>query len=126
MRLFRKIRTWFLFELRPRLQRFRRGYAYGDIWDMDAWFIRTVEPMLRHLQKHHWGYPHGFADVQTDEDWTKILGEMADALHLMDEGNVLEQPGCEDLEYDKIQKITEENKARFFELFSRYFYCLWD
>ena len=68
----------------------------------------------------------GFADVQTDEDWTKILGEMADALHLMDEGNVLEQAGCEDLEYDKIQKITEENKARFFELFSRYFYCLWD
>lgn len=44
-------------EFRQRCQRFKRGFAWGDVWDMDAWFISTAKPMLEHLLKKHWGHP---------------------------------------------------------------------
>ena len=58
----------FFWNLRDRCQRFIRGYAWSDITDMDWWFIRTAEPMLRYLQEHHYGTPGKY----TDEEWKSI------------------------------------------------------
>ena len=53
MNLYRKIK-WevkdFWYDLRRRVQRFKRGYAYSDVWDIDYWFMGTVKPMLIHLR----------------------------------------------------------------------------
>ena len=84
---------------RKRCQRFKRGFAWSDVWDMDAWFISTTKPMLEHFLEKHCAYPCNIEN----EEWEAILKEMIDCLELM-----------------------EEKKDRFFELFSKWFFNLWD
>lgn len=122
-----------LYNFRARYQRFKRGWAYGDVWDMDIWFIRTVKPMLAHLRDHGIGIPREFC-VGEDGNriyWENALTEMISCLELMDEDAAREHLGISDSDYSfesykKINDLMEENKDRFFELFSKYFFCLWD
>lgn len=131
MWIFRRIK-WFFekhwYNFKVRCERFKRGYAYADIWNMDGWFIHTVEPMLRHLRKTHFGYPC-VDEAFTNEDWENILDQMIYHLHLMDEDNVeneLFNGDCGIDGYLDLYKVKEEHREKFFELFSKYFYCLWD
>jgi hypothetical protein len=120
--------------LRARCQRFKRGYSYGDVWDMDFWFIRTIKPMLIHLRDHGIGIPDELYLQGADNEriaWENTLTEMINCLDLMDEENAEKYLGIADNDYcvesyDKVTNLMEENKNRFFELFSKYFYCLWD
>ena len=138
MRLKPKIQiAWYNFK--SRCQRFKRGYSYGDVWDMDCWFIHTVKPMLIHLRDYGIGIP-GTLVVECEnkrEAWEAVLTEMIDCLTLMEEENVYEHLFGEnwfELERDdniledwkRVCAIMDQNKNRFFELFSKYFYCLWD
>ena len=136
MNLYYRIRStisslWHNF--RVRCQRFRLGYSYSDVWNMDDWFIRTVKPMLIHLRDHGCSVPGEFAD--NHNGWGVVLTKMISCLDMMDEGNVYKHLGFCDIkdyermttdDYKEIDKIMEENKNRFFELFSKYFYNLWD
>lgn len=107
---------------RRNCQRFSRGYSWGDVWDMYSWFLETLEPMLRHLQKEHMGHPGKYSD----DEWTERLGKMADCLHLMDECNVIEEVYGGDYMNKGIAATMEENKKKFFEMFAEDFYSLWD
>lgn len=110
-------------KLRRNWQRFRRGWAYSDVWDIDYWFMEMLEPMLRHLKEHHFGNPFDY----TDEEWESRLGEMADHLHLMDEENVTEEIyGGDATKFKEIYETMQEHKEEFFEMFAHDFYALWD
>ena len=137
MNLYYKIKNKLLYDvdcLRARWQRFRRGYAYGDIWDMDWWFIRTIKPMLVHLRDYGIGVPNDLYLEGHDnerEAWEAVLTEMIECLELMDKDNVEKYLGIMDDDYsvESYKKVTDcmyEKKSRFFELFSKYFYALWD
>ena len=126
MNLFYRIRSlvrelpW---KLRRNWQRFRRGWAYSDVWDIDFWFIEMLEPMLRHLKEHHCAHPFDY----TDEEWEARLGQMADYLRLMNEENVIEEVyGVDAMNLKEIYETMQENKEKFFEMFSHDFYALWD
>jgi hypothetical protein len=118
--------------LKARIQRFKRGYSYGDVWNMDFWFMRTVKPMLIHLRDHGIGIPNELYLQDADNErilWENTLTEMISCLDLMDKNNVYDYLGYSKLgpkDYDKVYQIMEENKNRFFELFSKYYYNLWD
>lgn len=123
----------FWYDFRCRCQRFKRGWACGDVWDMDVWFMRTVKPMLLHLYHNHTGTPMEFED--NPDGWKEVLNEMITCLELMDEKDVHAFLGfCEIEDYKRMTKedresvymIMKESKNRFFELFSKYFYDLWD
>lgn len=121
------------YELRTRCQRFKRGYAWSDVWDMDVWFMRTVKPMLIHLRDHGIGMPGELWNEQDDsrKPWEDILTEMINCMELMDEDSVEEYLGISDDDYShesykKVRDCMDENKNRFFELFSKYFFHLWD
>ena len=137
MNLYYKIKNKLIYgfdSLRARVQRFKRGYSYGDVWDMDFWFMSTVKPMLIHLRDHGIGIPsdlymEGYEDERID--WENILTEMIDCLDLMHEDNAEKYLGITDNDwsvddYNKKWALMEEKKNRFFELFSKYFYSLWD
>ena len=110
-----------------RCQRFLRGYACADVWEMDRWFIRTLKPMLQSLLEHHNGYPSEL----TEEEWDAILQEMISCIGLMDEDSAKVHLGVSkddfsSQSYELIHQCMYDNKRRFFELFERWFYCLWD
>lgn len=120
------------YNLLTRFQRFKRGYAYGDIFNMNLWFIEVVQPMLIHLRNYGLGFPMEF---NNRAEWCAVLDEMINCLHLMDEDNVYAFLGFydakkyKDITVDDCKQVNEimtNNKNRFFELFSRYFYNLWD
>ena len=120
--------------LRARWQRFKRGYSYGDVWDMDCWFTRTVKPMLIHLRDHGIGVPNELYQEGAENErgaWEAVLTEMIECLELMDEDGAEKYLGIaeDDYSFKSHQKqwaLMEEKKNRFFELFSKYFYSLWD
>lgn len=137
MRWYYKLKNKLIYDvdsLKARIQRFKRGYSYGDIWDMDFWFMRTVKPMLIHLRDHGIGIPNELYLQDADNErilWENILTEMISCLELMYEDNAEKHLGIENKDfsvedYEKKWALMEENKNRFFELFSKYFYCLWD
>ena len=123
--------TWY--DFRCRCQRFKRGWAYGDVWSMDYWFMRTVKPMLIHLRDNGIGIPGCLYNEEDDsrDAWEAILTEMINCLELMDEDNAEKHLGITYNDYSvesskKTWALMEENKNRFFELFNKYFYNLWD
>lgn len=136
MRLYYGIRNFFVYgwdKFRRRCQRFIRGYAWSDVWSMYGWFMLMLEPMLIHLRHNHVGVPMEFEN--NPEGWEAVLDEMIACLKLMDEENVYEHLGFGDHEsyscmtkedYGNVYKTMEENKNRFFELFGKYFFDLWD
>lgn len=132
MSLYYRIKNaWY--DFRCRCQRFKRGWAYGDVWDMDVWFIRTVKPMLTHLKDHGIGIPGEFCIGEDGNRiyWENTLTEMISCLELMDEDNAekylgISDDNCSVESYKKVHDLMEENKNRFFELFSKYFFDLWD
>ena len=137
MTLYHKIKNTisdFWYDFRARCQRFKRGYSYGDVWDMDFWFMRTVKPMLIHLRDHGTGIPNELYVNGENEriHWENILTEMINCLDMMDEDIVRKKLrlnygtslSCED--YKLICDTMDKSKKRFFELFSYYFYHLYD
>lgn len=137
MRLYYRIKNKLIYDvdsLKARIQRFKRGYSYGDVWDMDFWFMRTVKPMLIHLRDHGIGIPNELYLQDADNErilWENILTEMISCLELMNEDNAEKYLGIENKDfsaeyYEKKWALMEENKNRFFELFSKYYYNLWD
>lgn len=137
MNLYYRIKNKLIYDfdsLRARVQRFKRGYSYGDVWDMDFWFMRTVKPMLIHLRDHGIGIPNELykQGVENErEAWEAVLTEMINCLDLMYEDAAQKYLGIADNDYSaesykKVWALIEENKNRFFELFSKYFYSFWD
>lgn len=97
------------------LQRSKRGWTEYDAWNIDVWFMETMESMLTYYRRHHVGYP---PDI-SEERWDEIIDRMIFLLKEMQKDDI-----CVDFEQDFKNKMT--NKDEFFELFSKYFYALWD
>lgn len=129
MKLYYKFRM-FLYNFRARCQRFKRGWAYRDVWDMNDWFRCTIRPMLIYLVDNHVGVPMEFEN--NPDGWEDVLNEMITCLQFMDEDSVFASLGLSDYkhmtaeDYKNVYKIMEEHKNRFFELFSKYYFDLWD
>jgi hypothetical protein len=137
MRLYRKIKNFLVYDfdsLRARCQRFIRGYSYGDVWDMDCWFKRTVKPMLIHLRDHGIGIPFDLYQEGAENEraaWEAVLTVMVECIDLMDEDEAQKYLGIADDDYSaesykKVNDFMDEKKDRFFELFGKYFFSLWD
>ena len=60
------------------------GWTYGDVWDWNTWFIRTVPSMFRYMADHGSAYP-GHPPFETSERWHDWLHEMADLIETADE-----------------------------------------
>lgn len=137
MKLFRRIKIKLMYgfdNFRARCQRFLRGYSYGDARDIDVWFMQTVKPMLIFLRDTGCGVPNDLYLEGAENEraaWEEILTEMIECLTLMDEDEAQKYLGIIDDKwsvesYNRTNDFMEEKKNRFFELFSKHFYSLWD
>lgn len=108
-------------KLRYRIQRGRRGWSELDVWNIDQYFIKTMRSMLKYYRTHHCGHP----TYITPTEWNFILDRMITLLEEMDENTCSATFDGIDAHIKKDQYMIQ-CKNEFFQLFSQYFYDLWD
>lgn len=108
-------------------QRMKHGYDDTDSWEIYSFFLNTVKPLLEQYRENHYGVPmlHGYEQNydDTEKEWNSIIDRMIFLLGEMNENNHLEKDDYLTKDYDK---YMNECKDEFFQLFSKYFYYLWD
>lgn len=106
----------------------KHGYSPVAQWETFEWFIAVIREILINYRDNRMGTPVVIPDYYTDdlisenkniEIYNNILNEMIELLDKMDE--------CNYLTYNNASLETmNAAKDKFFELFSKYFYTLWD
>lgn len=115
-------------KIRYGFERFFKGYDSVDCFETFSKFIERYSKILRRLRDNHHGYP---VEFNSSEEWSAVLDKMLKHLHFMDEGTV-ESELCKGAPTNwtphprTVAKVMEIHKEKFFSLFSKYFYNLWD
>lgn len=103
------------------------GYDEYATWETFNWFIATMKSILPHYRDHISipividDYTEEKAD-KNEEKWYGIIDRMIELLNLMDERNIRYKGVDYGWQHSEMNKAKDE----FFELFSKYFYNLWD
>lgn len=109
----------------------KHGYDEYATWETFDWFIDTMKEILTTYRKNHNGYPVGnisFMDDNSKEfdelcvKYNAGIDQMIKLLDAMDENN----ERYVNVHYIKKHESMNAAKDEFFELFSKYFYNLWD
>lgn len=109
----------------------KHGYDEYATWETGNWFIDVMKNILVTYRVNHQGYPViSYHDKDKQEEFEKEydadLDMMISLLGDMDECN----PKYDSEKYIKDYKLQNEEmntaKDKFFELFSKHFYSLWD
>ena len=113
-------------KLKWRCQRFVRGWADEDTWDINWWFIETLLPMLKKFKEENNGHPFELSE----EEWDKVLDDMIYYLEGMDEDGAVKHLYGEGANltlgrYKEVRAHMADSKEKFFELFVPHFYDLW-
>ena len=114
----------------------KNGYDEYATWETHDWFTITMKSILTEYRKCHYGvpiiidnYPHNAKteeekalEKENEDKWNSIIDRMIELLGYMDESN----PIYDKMDYYQENSAQEKAKNEFFELFSKYFYNLWD
>ena len=109
----------------------KHGYSPVAQWETFSWFITVMREILVNYRDNRMGTPVVIPDYNIDdlisenkniEIYNNILNEMIKLLDQMDENN----SAYNDVSLEKMHSAMDTAKNKFFELFSKYFYTLWD
>ena len=109
----------------------KHGYSPVARWETFCWFIAVMREILINYRDNRTGTPVVIPDYHTDdlisenkniEIYNNILNEMIKLLDKMDECNST----YNGVSLEEMHSAMDSAKNKFFELFSKYFYTLWD
>lgn len=110
----------------------KHGYTPAAQWETFGWFIAVMREVLINYRNNRIGTPVVIPDYDIDdllasegkniEVYNNVLDEMITLLDKMDENN----SAYNDVSLEEMHSAMDTAKDRFFELFSKYFYTLWD
>lgn len=109
----------------------KHGYSPVARWETFCWFIAVMREILINYRDNRTGTPVVIPDYHTDdlisenkniEIYNNILNEMIELLDKMDECNST----YDGVSLEEMHSAMDTAKNKFFELFSKYFYTLWD
>ena len=109
----------------------KHGYSPVAQWETFGWFITVMREILVNYRDNRMGTPVVIPDYNIDdlisenkniEIYNNILNEMIELLDKMDECNST----YNDVSLEEMHSAMDSAKNKFFELFSKYFYTLWD
>ena len=109
----------------------KHGYSPVAQWETFGWFITVMREILVNYRDNRTGTPVVIPDYNIDdlisenkniEIYNNILNEMIELLDKMDECNST----YNGISLEEMHSAMDSAKNKFFELFSKYFYTLWD
>lgn len=109
----------------------KHGYSPVAQWETFEWFIAVMREILINYRDNRMGTPVVIPDYNIDdlisenkniEIYNNILNEMIELLDKMDECNST----YNNVSLEEMHSAMNAAKDKFFELFSKYFYTLWD
>ena len=109
----------------------KHGYSPVARWETFGWFIAIMREILVNYRDNRMGTPVVIPDYNIDdlisenkniEIYNNILNEMIELLDKMDECNST----YNGVSLEEMHSAMDSAKNKFFELFSKYFYTLWD
>lgn len=109
----------------------KHGYSPVAQWETFEWFIAVMRKILINYRDNRMGTPVVIPDYNIDnlisenkniEIYNNILNEMIELLDKMDECNLT----YNGVSLEEMHSAMDTAKNKFFELFSKYFYTLWD
>ena len=109
----------------------KHGYSPVAQWETFGWFITVMREILVNYRDNRTGTPVVIPDYDADdlisenkniEIYNNILNEMIELLDKMDECNST----YNGVSLEEMHSAMDSAKNKFFELFSKYFYTLWD
>ena len=109
----------------------KHGYSPVAQWETFGWFISVMREILVNYRDNRTGTPVVIPDYDADdlisenkniEIYNNILNEMIELLDKMDECNST----YNGVSLEEMHSAMDSAKNKFFELFSKYFYTLWD
>ena len=109
----------------------KHGYSPVAQWETFGWFITVMREILVNCRDNRTGTPVVIPDYNIDdlisenkniEIYNNILNEMIELLDKMDECNST----YNGVSLEEMHSAMDSAKNKFFELFSKYFYTLWD
>ena len=109
----------------------KHGYSPVAQWETFGWFITVMREILVNYRDNRMGTPVVIPDYDVDdlisenkniEIYNNILNEMIELLDKMDECNST----YNSVSLEEMHSAMDSAKNKFFELFSKYFYTLWD
>ena len=109
----------------------KHGYSPVAQWETFEWFIAVMREILINYRDNRTGTPVVIPDYHTDdlisenkniEIYNNILNEMIKLLDKMDECNST----YNGVSLEEMHSAMDSATNKFFELFSKYFYTLWD
>lgn len=109
----------------------KHGYSPVAQWETFEWFIAVMREILINYRDNRTGTPVVIPDYNIDdlisenkniEIYNNILNEMIELLDKMDECNST----YNGVSLKEMHSAMNAAKDKFFELFSKYFYTLWD
>lgn len=114
-------------ECRYGFERMFKGYDSVDTFETFYKFIDRYTKILAEYRKTHIGY----CGEMTNEEWEATIDDMIYHLYYMDEEHVIDElerdvPESWTASSKTVYEIMDKHKDAFFELFSKYFYHLWD
>lgn len=109
----------------------KHGYSPVAQWETFEWFIAVMREILINYRDNRMGTPVVIPDYNIDdlisenkniEIYNNILNEMIELLDKMDECNST----YNGVSLEEMHSAMNAAKDKFFKLFSKYFYTLWD
>ena len=109
----------------------KHGYSPVAQFETFEWFIAVMREILINYRDNRTGTPVVIPDYNIDdlisenkniEIYNNILNKMIKLLDKMDECNST----YNDVSLEEMHSAMDSAKNKFFELFSKYFYTLWD
>ena len=109
----------------------KHGYSPVAQWETFGWFISVMREILINYRDNRTGTPvvipgYNIDDLISEnkniEIYNNILNEMIELLDKMDENNST----YNGVSLEEMHSAMDSAKNKFFELFSKYFYALWD
>lgn len=117
-------------DLKMKKERAKKGYCRQDVWNINSWFLDIIPKILKDFNEGRLGYP---CDLSNDE-WDNIIKRM---IFCFEEANEDTCSQINEYNFDtdtekwfkrrnEIGEYQNHMKNEGLELFSKYFWNLWD